>query len=136
MPTLHTLNGAAWQWGDMLLLPGGAVFSINADGYFVLSYGKPVKTDTAVPPNLNSDGSPNRCVQIAMAHLNLAVPTEQVTHEGLDELLKEFESIEWDSTVGDFINAHRTGSYFVSSYDGGNGAHAWALREGTAHNIT
>jgi hypothetical protein len=136
MPTLHTLDGSAWGWGDMLLFPGGTIFSIDADGYMTLAYGKPVKVSTNGIFTGNDDGSSNQCVQIAMAHLGLPVPTEQVTHAGLAELLKVFEVIEWDFTVGDFIDAHRTGSYFVSSYDGGNGTHAWALIDGTAFNIT
>jgi hypothetical protein len=119
----------------MLLLPGGAVFSIDADGYFVLSYGKPVQVNTNTPPNLNDDGSPDKCVQIAMAHLGLPVPTDQVSHERLAELLKGLEPIEWESTVADFINVHRSGSYFVSSYNG-LGTHAFALVDGTAFNIT
>jgi hypothetical protein len=135
MPKLHTINGSVWEWGDMILLPGGAIFSIDADGYFVLSFGKPVKVNRNIPPNLNDDGSTNKCVQIAMAHLGLPVPTDQVSHERLNELLKGLEPIEWESTVADFINTHGTGSYFISSYNG-HGTHAFALVDGTAFNIT
>jgi len=120
----------------MFSFPNGTIFSVGRDGYLTLTYGKPLKVDTNVSPNLNDDGSTNRCVQIAMAHLGVAVPAVQVSHEELDELMKGFEPIAWDRTCGDFINEHRTGSYFVSSYDGGNGTHAWALVDGTAHNIT
>jgi hypothetical protein len=123
----------------MFMFPNGAVFSVDADGYVMLSFGKPLKVDTARPAGLNDDGNPSTCLPLALAQLRLdqfrAFAGERLTHERLDELMAGFERVDWENTVGEFINAHRTGNFLVVSYDG-HGTHAWALVDGAAHNIT
>jgi hypothetical protein len=129
MPTLYQLQNL--EWGDMVQIPDGGVYSLAADGLIVLSYGAPYRVDT-IPVIEKGD-----CVARAFERLNLELPIERPTHSELDDILKSYERIVPPGTCADFAHTHKAGNYFVSTYNAdAGGGHAFALIDGVAFNLT
>jgi len=149
MPTLHTITGAG-KWGDLILLADiGRIYSLDGVGRLQLEFGHPMTYDTSTS-FANDDGKKNTCVDIAFQHLGLSIEpikkfrqaadnpdTVSTPQELIDGLLSRFEKVSFKGTVGEFIQQHPTGNYYVSFFKdySETGGHAFALLDGTAFNL-
>jgi hypothetical protein len=124
------------------------IFAVDSDGLIQLVHGSPIAVDASAIFEGNDDGANNSCVETAFRYLGLdPEPIRQyrqttldpascpIPYDLLDRLLSQFELVKFDGTAAEFIQQHRTGSFYVSVFND-DFSHVFALVDGTANNLT
>jgi hypothetical protein len=148
MPTLQKIDDL--NWGDMILV-NGKIFTFDSFGNFQQVYGprriEPGRHHNIEGTNLNDDGRPSSCVQLAFERLGVdtTLILEFKKRVGEDAAVPEeisrpilkaagFEKIEFCGLVADFILQHPVGKFFLVSTDYSQN-HAISMVDGRVFNL-